>query len=45
MTLRFVDFILSGAAEFSGGKIPSVNSLPDFVVTSAKQVYAVFFFK
>ena len=36
-------FYTQRTAESSGGQITSVNSLPDFVVTSAKQVYAVFF--
>jgi len=36
-------FYTQRTAESSVGQITSVNSLPDFVVTSAKQVYAVFF--
>jgi hypothetical protein len=36
-------FYTQRTAESFGGQITSVNSLPDFVVTSAKQFYAVFF--
>jgi hypothetical protein len=44
MTLRFVDFITNESRNSPPAeKIRSVDSLPGFVATSAKQAYAVFF--
>ena len=50
MTLRFVDLItnesqIAARVEHSRVEIRSVDSLLGFVATSAKQAYAVFFFK